>query len=385
MLNKYGEAGAWLRVNRALGDKMDALQLMVVLGERSYPVIIGDRRLGKLGHYLHQYGRELSRTCLLVSNPTVDGLYGEAVRDSLEQAGFTVATVLVPDTEESKSLAEAARLYDAAVEVGLDRGSPVVALGGGVVGDLAGFIAATYMRGVPFIQVPTTLLAQVDASVGGKVAINHPRGKNLIGAFYQPQLVLADLDTLRTLPEREVRAGLAEVVKYGVIRAADFFAFLEGHVPELLALDPAIMREVIYRSCAIKAEVVAADEREGSLRAILNFGHTVGHAIEAVTAYREYHHGEAVAIGMVVAGRMALQLGRWTPGEQERLEKLLGRLGLPVSPPVSVEPDRLVEAMILDKKAREQRLTFILPRKIGKVEICHDVPRAVVQVALISR
>lgn len=348
--------------------------LTVSLGERSYPIITGEGLLPKLGEYLQEKGKNLSHNPLLVSNPTIFELYGAIAITALEAQGFTVTPCLVEDSEKAKSLSWVARLYDTAIAAGLDRHSPVIALGGGVVGDLAGFVAATYMRGVPFIQVPTTLLAQVDASVGGKVAIDHPRGKNLIGAFYQPRMVLADLNTLRSLPARQIRAGLAEVVKYGVIWDTDFLDFVEANTSRLLACELQIMQQVVYRSCAIKAQVVSQDERESGPRAILNFGHTVGHAVETLTGYSTYHHGEAVAMGMATEGRIARALGLWAENEQRRLEALLAALELPISLPANFDAHAALEVMTRDKKAAEQRLTFVLPKRFGEVAIYRDVP-----------
>jgi 3-dehydroquinate synthase len=310
---------------------------------------------------------------LVVTNPVVAGLYGEAVKRSLAEAGFQVGEAQIPDGEEYKTLATVAGLYDAAFTGGLERGDAVLALGGGVVGDIAGFLAATYMRGVPFVQVPTTLLAQVDSSVGGKVGVNHPGGKNLIGAFYQPRFVLIDPDTLATLPSREVRAGLAEVIKYGVISDAGFFSWLEANIDRLLNLEPAALEHAIAASCRIKAAVVSADETETGLRAILNFGHTVGHALEAVTGYQRFVHGEAVAIGMVAAARLAVRLGYFEPPGAERITGLVLRAGLPAEVPAGVVPGALLEAMRRDKKVVANRLTFVLPEAIGRVRVVRGV------------
>ncbi|MFN3429358.1 MAG: 3-dehydroquinate synthase, partial [Candidatus Sericytochromatia bacterium] len=297
-------------------------------------------------------------------------LYAEPVLAALNQADWEPRLAVVPAGEGSKSLAEAARLYDAAVEAGLKRHHPIVALGGGVVGDLAGFIAATYQRGVPFVQVPTTLLAQIDSSVGGKVAINHPSGKNLIGAFYQPRLVLADTATLLTLSEREYLAGLGEMVKYGVIMDPGFFARLEAEVPRLLARDLPLLNALVRRCCELKAEVVQEDEREtaGGRRAILNFGHTVGHAIEAIAGYGTVLHGEAVAIGMVAEGRLAVRRGLWKDAEQDRLERLLAALGLRTELP-DLDGGALLTAMGRDKKNLDKGITFVLPTAMGEVVV----------------
>ncbi|TDA67726.1 MAG: 3-dehydroquinate synthase [Clostridia bacterium] len=359
--------------------------LTVSLGERSYPILIGEGLLPRLGEHLREKGRNLSRGTFLVSNPTVFSLYGPVAEGALQAQEFSVTPCLVEDSEKAKSLDWAARLYDAAIEAGLDRRSPIIALGGGVVGDLAGFVAATYMRGVPFIQVPTTLLAQVDASVGGKVAVDHPRGKNLIGAFYQPQMVVIDVNTLQSLPARQVRAGLAEVVKYGVIWDADFLDFVETNAARLLNGELFLMQQVVHRSCAIKAQVVSQDERESGPRAILNFGHTVGHAIETLTGYSSYHHGEAVAMGMAAEGRIARALGLWSGEEQSRLEKLLIALQLPVSLPPSFAAKEALAVMVRDKKATEQRLTLVLPKHFGEVTVYRDLPAETVLQVLEAR
>ncbi len=337
----------------------------VELGPRSYNIYIGLNLLTQLPKLLVEAG--VGQEILLVTNPTVDSYYGPEVRSSLIASGLRIAMAVIPDGENYKSLHTVAEVYDRAVEAEFGRRAAVVALGGGVVGDTAGFVAATYMRGVPFVQVPTTLLAQVDSSVGGKVAVNHSQGKNLIGSFYQPRFVLADLKTLQTLPGRELRGGLAEVIKYGVIRDEQFFSYLENHLEDILALEPGPLEEIITASCQIKAEVVATDEREEGLRAILNYGHTVGHAIETLTGYTTYLHGEALAIGMVAAAKIAARADLLGNGDVERLEKLLLRAGLPVKIPDYLVPDEIVQVMRLDKKRKDGRITLILPRRIGEV------------------
>jgi 3-dehydroquinate synthase len=282
----------------------------VDLKERGYSIKIGAGNLECLGEAMAALEPlQDVKSVLVVTDERVGPLYGKQVLSSLKRAGFTPLYHQLPEGEEYKSLESAEQLYTAAIENGLDRQSAVVALGGGVVGDLAGFVASTYMRGISLIQVPTTLLAQVDSSVGGKVAVNHPLGKNMIGAFYQPQLVFIDVHVLETLAPREVRAGLAEVIKYGVIQDGDFFSYLEGHLQQILALDEGVLSYVIKKSCAIKARVVEEDEREDGVRAFLNFGHTIGHALEALTFYRNYRHGEAVAAGMVAAAEIAVERG----------------------------------------------------------------------------
>ncbi|MGI9860047.1 3-dehydroquinate synthase [Moorella naiadis] len=341
-------------------------QLTVDLGERSYEIYCGSGLLPRTGFYLHTL--DLAAPCLVVSNATVAGLYWPAIEISLKEAGFQPHLALVPDGEEAKSLEVAAGLYNAALDAGIERRAAVIALGGGVAGDVAGFIAATWLRGVPFIQIPTTILAQVDSSVGGKVAVNHPKGKNLIGAFYQPRMVLADTDALTTLPPREIRAGLAEVIKYGVIADAGFFAYLEEHLDQALRGDRGVLESIILRCCALKAKVVAGDEREKGLRAILNFGHTVGHAVEAVTGFNTYRHGEAVAMGMVAAARMAVQRGMFSAAETGRLVRLLERAGLPVTMP-ALDPAAFRAALGHDKKIAWGQLRMILPERLGRVQI----------------
>lgn len=334
----------------------------VELGERSYDISIERGLLREVGPMTAALG--LKGRAAVVTNPTVAALYGEAVARSLEGAGFSPSFITVPDGEEYKSLEEAGKVFDSLISGRFERTSPVVALGGGVIGDLAGFVAATYLRGVPFIQVPTTLLSQVDSSVGGKTAVNHPKGKNLIGAFYQPRAVFIDPDVLKTLEAREVRAGLAEVIKYGVIWDERFFGFLEKNADALLKPGEEII-EAIVRSCAIKAEVVGKDEREEGLRAILNFGHTFGHAIEAFSGYGTFRHGEAVAIGMVMAAALSERLG----GCHEcapRITALLRRLGMPVSPP-DIPAGPFIEAMRLDKKVSSGRIRFVLASGMGRV------------------
>lgn len=354
----------------------------VDLAEKSYAIHIGAGILNSLGSLLRKVSK--ARKGLIISNQKVYGLYGETVKSSLEEAGFETGIALMGDGEEYKSLETAASLFDRAVDYKLDRKSVIIALGGGVVGDMAGFIAATYMRGVPFAQVPTTLLAQVDSSVGGKVAVNHPRGKNIIGAFYQPRLVLADIDTLRTLPEREIKTGLAEVAKYGVIWDKEFFAFLGSRAEDIWALQEEAILKVVKRSCEIKAAVVAEDEQEHGLRAILNYGHTFGHALESLTNYKTYRHGEAVAIGMVQAARLAELSGILTPGAREQILQLLDKLRLPTKSDEGFTPRQIVEQMAYDKKTQDSKIHFILPTEIGKVTVRNDISLNLVEESLQS-
>lgn len=341
----------------------DARRVEVELGERSYAVEIAAGSLAALGARVAQVVR--ARRALLVSVPPVARRYGATALRSLREAGFAASRIEVPDGDASKSLRQLARLYDALLAHGADRDSVLVALGGGVVGDLTGFAAATFLRGIPFVQVPTTLLAMVDASVGGKTGINLPAGKNLVGAFHQPRLVLIDPATLRTLPPRERAAGFAEVIKKAAIWDAELFARLEREAEPLLALEAGCLEPVIERAVRIKAEVVSRDEREQELRMLLNFGHTLAHAIEALLRFRGLLHGEAVAIGMVFAARRSEALGYAPPGTAQRLEALCRRFGLPVEPPL--RPRRAyLAALRVDKKTRDSRIRFVVLEGIGR-------------------
>ncbi|GAB4390598.1 MAG: 3-dehydroquinate synthase [Thermodesulfovibrionales bacterium] len=345
--------------------------IRVELGERSYDIAVGSGTLGDLGGRMKGLG--LSPRAAVVTNPTVRGLYGAPVEASLREAGFDPAWVVVPDGEEYKSLLWMERIWGEMLKAGLDRRSAVVALGGGVIGDMAGFAASAYMRGVPCVQVPTTLLAQVDSSVGGKTGVNHPLGKNMIGAFWQPSLVWIDVETLGTLPRRELLAGMAEVVKYGVIWDEGFFGFLENNRDAVLGLDPGAVVRVIRRSCEIKAEVVSRDEREGGLRAILNYGHTIGHGIETAAGYGRYLHGEAVAMGMVLEARLALAMGVAGEGEASRIRGLVEHYGLPSGLPPEADPGAVLKAIRLDKKALAGTLRFVLPEAVGRVRVNEPV------------
>ncbi len=337
-------------------------RLTVELGDRSYPIVIGSGLL-RGGFELSDYLSD--NDCLLVTNDTVGPLYRDAL-DLILPEKFAPSVVLA-DGEAHKTLESVSTILDALVDARATRDTTVIALGGGVVGDMAGFAAASYMRGVGFIQVPTTLLAQVDSSVGGKTGVNHPKGKNLIGAFHQPKLVLIDTDTLSTLPERELRAGLAEVIKYGAIADIEFLSWLENNMDALLEKDADALAHAIKRSCELKAQVVAEDERESGRRAILNFGHTFGHAIEHCLGYGEWLHGEAVAAGMV----MAAELSRLPVDQTSRLSGLITRAGLPTAPP-AVGGERMIEAMSLDKKARRKSLRFVLLRQLGEAFLTSD-------------
>lgn len=339
-------------------------EVTVELGERSYPILIGSALLDDFGQELAAI--DFPRRVAVVTNPTVAEQYADSLCATLEKQGFRPFLLTVPDGERYKNLEHLAVIFDGLIENEIDRGCGLIALGGGVIGDMAGFAAATFLRGIPYVQIPTTLLAQVDSSVGGKTAVNHPLGKNLIGAFYQPRLVLIDVDTLSTLDPREVAAGLAEVVKYGMIRDATFFDWLEAHSEPLRCGDAQSLVYAIKRSCQIKAEIVAADEREGSVRAYLNFGHTFGHAIENLSGYGRWKHGEAVAAGMVVAARIAQQRGYCREDHVDRLLALLQSLNLPVLPPDYPLED-YVAAMRRDKKVRQGALSLVLNQGIGQV------------------
>ncbi len=336
----------------------------VNLRDRSYQICIGAGTLDGLGARMREL--PLGHRAAVVTNPVVAQLYCEPVVRSLQAARFDPIVLEVPDGEQHKDLAWLTFLYDRLLESRLDRQSPVIALGGGVIGDLAGFAAATFLRGVPLIQVPTTLLAQVDSSVGGKTAVNHPSGKNMIGAFYQPRLVWIDVRTLRTLPRREVQAGMAEVIKYATTLSAQLFGLLEEKLERLMAFDEELLIEVVRECCAIKARVVSEDERENGYRSILNFGHTVGHGVEMLTEYREFLHGEAVAMGMVFAAKLSCNLGLCDQAAADRMVQLLQRTGLPVSIPKELIGKNLVLAIEGDKKVSGGKIKFVCLEDIGR-------------------
>lgn len=350
---------------------MKMRELKVDLGERSYPIFIGSSLIEQLPTFFAQYGIHMRSPLMVITDEKVAPLYLEQVERALAGAGYRVAKAVVEAGEKSKSLEVLEQLVEIALTHGLDRQSTIIALGGGVVGDLAGFAAATYMRGIRFVQVPTTILAH-DSSVGGKVAVNHRLAKNIIGAFHQPVMVVYDTDTLQTLPMREVRAGLAEVIKHGLIRDRDFVEWCEEHADRLLHLDREALEYALYRGCAIKAEIVSQDERESGLRAILNLGHTIGHALEAVAAYEELLHGEAISIGMVGAARVAKRLGY---GEhiEETTVRILQKFGLPTHIPAHMDPDQIMKTMSHDKKFKEGKRVFIVPTDIGNATIHHDL------------
>lgn len=349
----------------------------IALGARSYPILIGTGLLGDASSY---DAVPRGSMAMIVSNETVAPLYAAALAAALEERHRRVELVVLPDGEVHKDWATLNLIFDRLLAVGADRKTVLYALGGGVVGDMTGFAAASYMRGVPFVQVPTTLLAQVDSSVGGKTGINHPLGKNMIGAFYQPLRVIADLGTLASLPDRELRAGLAEVIKYGPIADASFLEWLEASIDALLARDISALRHAVRRSCEIKAQVVGADERESGLRAILNFGHTFGHAIEAGLGYGEWLHGEAVGCGMVMAADLSCRLGRISPAQAARVTDLIRRAGLPMRGP-ELGADRYLELMRVDKKAEDGEVRFVVLDALGRASMA-PAPDAVVREVL---
>ena len=350
-------------------------KVTVELGADSYDILIGENLFGAAADFID--AKNFTKTLLVTDNVVYDK-YGEKLMDIFKARGLEFDVVIIPAGELSKNLQCAEVLYTSAINSRLDRKSAIVALGGGVVGDLAGFVAATFLRGVNFIQIPTTLLAQVDSSVGGKTAVNHKLGKNLIGAFYQPKAVFIDLATLKTLPEREIKSGLAEVIKYGVICDENFFSYLEENVDNILGGDFDALAKIIRRSCEIKAEVVSRDEKESGLRRILNFGHTIAHAVEEETGYEKYLHGEAVSIGMLGA---ALISNKIFGVEINRLKNLLEKFGLQTHCE-NCSVDKLYSALFRDKKTVGGKINWVLMKKIGAVEISDDVPENVVRAAL---
>lgn len=347
------------------------LELTVDLGERSYPIFIGSGVLSNAS-YLTPYikGQQVA----VVTNTTIAPLYLKKLRKLLD--GYEVVEVILPDGEKYKNLETAEQIFTRLLEYRHNRKTTLIALGGGVIGDMTGFAAACYQRGVDFIQVPTTVLSQVDSSVGGKTGVNHPLGKNMVGAFHQPNAVLIDTDVLVTLPDRELSAGIAEIIKYGLICDAEFYQWLQGNMPRLLARETEALVHAIHRSCSDKAKVVAEDEKESGLRAILNLGHTFGHAIETCMGYGEWLHGEAVAAGMVMAARLSCRLGQVSEQQVEQLVALLRLAGLPVTPPETVSAEDVLSRMAVDKKVLDGRLRLVLLNSIGKAVVTSDFDRA---------
>ena len=353
--------------------------LKIDLNERSYDILISRNILSKVGEFISN----ILEPCriIIITHPSVRKLFGDEIESGLANVGYSPNVIEIPEGETSKSLRQVELIYDRMLEMKCDRKSVLIALGGGVVGDLTGFTAATFQRGISFIQIPTTLLSQVDSSVGGKTAVNHPRGKNMIGAFYQPKLVVIDLNTLSTLPKNQLRAGLSEVVKYGVIADEKLFVFLENNIQKILSLDSKCLEYIVKTSCAIKARIVEKDERESKYRMILNFGHTFGHAIETLTNYTEYLHGEAISIGMVQAALLSVESGLCNKELPKRITNLLKEFGLPTQEHDLKSKD-IIESMRHDKKNSHNKLRFVLPKSIGSVEIIDDVPETLIQSVL---
>ncbi|MGK7940214.1 MAG: 3-dehydroquinate synthase [Crocosphaera sp.] len=354
----------------------------VNLPHTSYNIVISPNSLDALGKYLTSL--DLGKKILVISNPEIFNYYGETVINSLTQVGFQVFSHLIPAGETYKTLESISQVYDTLLKHRLERSSTLLALGGGVIGDMTGFAAATWLRGINFVQVPTSLLAMVDASIGGKTGVNHPQGKNLIGAFYQPRLVFIDPMVLNTLPIREFRAGMAEVIKYGVIWDKSLFTQLESqnNLDKLDNFPLEVLEEIITKSCQAKVDVVSQDEKEAGIRAILNYGHTIGHAIESLTGYSKINHGEAVGIGMKAAGTIAVKLGMWTEDITQRQDKLIQKAALPVSIPNTLQSDDILDSLQLDKKVKGGKVRFILPTDIGQVEISDTVVSEVIETVI---
>ncbi len=355
----------------------------VSLPQNSYDIAIAPGAVSAIGTWIEPIPK-LGRKALIVSNAAIFKQYGQGAIESLIQSGFTVASCILPAGERYKTLATLQKIYDAALENQLERSSIMVALGGGVIGDMTGFAAATWLRGINVIQVPTSLLAMVDAAIGGKTGVNHPKGKNLIGAFHQPRLVLIDPQVLQTLPAREFRAAIAEVIKYGIIWDADLFAQLEAakRLNQIRFVDENLLQTILTRSAQAKAHVVSKDEKESGLREILNYGHTIGHAVESLTGYRTINHGEGVAIGMVAAGRIAVAMGLWDQAECDRQEALIQKAGLPVRLPEAMDIDAIIKTLSSDKKVKSGKVRFVLPRQIGTVIVTDQVEADVIRAVL---
>jgi 3-dehydroquinate synthase len=352
--------------------------LNVALAERSYPIHIGPGMLNETALLLQHLKQ---KQVAIVSNTTVAPLYLAKIAQPLRDAGVRVVEIVLPDGEQYKNTETLNMIYDALINARCERNTTLIALGGGVIGDLTGYAAATYLRGVPFIQIPTTLLSQVDSSVGGKTGINHPKGKNMIGAFYQPQLVLIDTNTLHTLPQRELSAGVAEVIKYGLIRDAAFFDWLEKHMSSLMALDEAVVCEAVYRSCNNKADVVAADEKEAGERALLNLGHTFGHAIENAMGYGVWLHGEAVAAGTMMAANLSLRMGWLNTSDVQRMQNIFQSAKLTQIPP-ALGVEKYLELMGLDKKVQDGKIRLVLQQGIGKALMTSEYDSKALQLTL---
>ena len=355
-------------------------KVKVELGANSYEIYVGSGLLAQVGHRLKKNG--FSGKLVIITDPRAKELYGDALNQSLTKDGFSVTTLQVPEGEEQKSLETAGRLYHELTNCHAERTTPILALGGGVIGDLTGFVAATYMRGVPLIQIPTTLLAQVDSSIGGKVAVDHGQLKNKIGAFYQPRLVISDMDTLKTLPPNELANGLAEVIKSAAIRNKKFFAFLETNLDRIKSLDESALEETVFQTVQIKAEVVEKDERDLGLRNILNYGHTIGHAIESVSDFK-VGHGNAVAIGMLAAARISNKMGILDKNDLGRLKGIIEKADLPTEMP-DLQIEKIIQAMKHDKKVLRDKIRFVLLKSIGSAFITDEVNLSLVEKVLVN-
>jgi 3-dehydroquinate synthase len=349
---------------------------------KSYEIVIAPGSLHNLGE--HMASLTLGKKVLLVSNPMIFQHYGERAIASLQNAGFEVTSYNLPPGERYKTLNSIQKIYDIALDNRLERSSTMVALGGGVVGDMTGFAAATWLRGINVVQIPTSLLAMVDSAIGGKTGVNHPHGKNLVGAFHQPSFVLIDPEVLKTLPAREFRAGMAEVIKYGVIWDAELFTQLEAskHLDQLRYVKSDLINYILTHSCQAKADFVSKDEKESGLRAILNYGHTIGHAVESLTNYRLFKHGEAVGTGMIAAGEIAVKLGLWQKADTERQNALIKKSGLPTQLPAGLDIQAIIDALQLDKKVKSGKVRFVLPTQIGEVKVTDEVPTDIIRQVL---
>ena len=349
---------------------------------KSYEIVIAPGSLDNLGKQMASL--KLGKKVLLVSNPMIFKHYGERAIASLQNAGFEVTSYNLPPGERYKTLNSIQKIYDIALHNRLERSSTMVALGGGVVGDMTGFAAATWLRGINVVQIPTSLLAMVDSAIGGKTGVNHPHGKNLVGAFHQPSFVLIDPEVLKTLPAREFRAGMAEVIKYGVIWDAELFTQLEAskHLDQLRYVKSDLINYILTHSCQAKADCISKDEKESGLRAILNYGHTIGHAVESLTNYRLFKHGEAVGTGMIAAGEIAVKLGLWQKANTERQNALIKKSGLPTQLPAGLDIQAIIDALQLDKKVKSGKVRFVLPTQIGEVKVTDEVPTDIIRQVL---